>query len=84
MPPTLQIYVPLHFYFSLHVDPTLLHIFIKKAATIIYQSIAQYVPASNMPLKCQKYGLCPNYSMCTYRASMQIKLPHMKLLPLMM
>ena len=66
MPATLHIYVPLHFYSSLYIDPTSLHASITNqyTATIIYNTCAQYVPPINMPLKCNKYDIYPNYSMC--------------------
>ena len=46
MPATLYTHVPLHLYYSLHTDPTLLYIQVKKQL-----QIATYVPATNMPLK---------------------------------
>ena len=53
MPATLHIYVSLHCYCNLHIDPTFLHISVKpqQNETLIYYSIAIYVPATNMPLK---------------------------------
>ena len=49
-----HIYVPLHFYCSLHVDLAFLHTSFKnqQTATFIYYSTAEYVPATNIPLKC--------------------------------
>ena len=47
IPDTLHIYVPLHFYCSLHTDPTIT----KQTATFIYYAIVIDVPATNMPLK---------------------------------
>ena len=66
--------------------PTLLHIFIKNksTATFVYHAIFKYVPVTYMPLKCQRYCICPNYLMCTDGQSMLIYVPHMKLLPLIM
>ena len=57
-PATLHIYILLHCYLSLHIDPTLLHISINtlQNATLIYNATAIYVPATNMPIKCHIYS----------------------------
>ena len=47
MPPTSQTYVPVHCYCSLHIDPTLPHIQVKKStATFNYHAIVIYVPSN--------------------------------------
>ena len=70
----------------LHTDPRLLHISMKSqtTATLVYQTIAKYVPATNMPHKYHKYGIYHNDSMCIYEGRMPLKKPHIRLFPLMM
>ena len=77
MPSTLHIHVPLQFYYSLHIDPTVLHISIRSQPTAshIYHTTAKYVQSINMPLKYQKYATCQNYSMCIYGGRMLIYMP---------
>ena len=56
MPDTLQIYVWLHWKCSPLIDPTLLHIQVKKKnCTFIYYVTSKYVPATNMPIKFHLY-----------------------------
>ena len=52
--PRLQIYVPLHCYYSLHMVPTSLHISLKKGQTAMFilYSIVIFVPPTYMPIKC--------------------------------
>ena len=45
MSATLHIYVPLYFYWSLHVDPTLFHIPVKQEATWLMGQLKEYVSA---------------------------------------
>ena len=54
MPVALQIYVPLHNYCGLHIDPTLLYIQVQtqQSPTGTPNIIAKYVPETNMTLKC--------------------------------
>ena len=54
MSATLHIYVPMHIYYSLHTDPTLLHNSVKKQQnlTLINHTIAINMPAINIPLTC--------------------------------
>ena len=47
-------YVPLHYYCSLHLDPILLHIKVQKkwqTATYNYHATVIYVPTTDMPLE---------------------------------
>ena len=62
----------------IHTDPTLLHKSIKNQQTAkdIYHTTAKYVAATNVPLKCQIYATCPNYSMCIDGKSMPINMLH--------
>ena len=46
--------------------------------TFIYHAFAICLPAKNIPIKCQIYATCANYSMCINGGSMQIYMPHMK------
>ena len=63
MPATSHMYVPLHKYCSLHVDPTLLYTLVKNInkLTFIYHNMAMYVLATNMHLKCHRYAQYANY-----------------------
>ena len=60
MPSTLHKYGPLHFYYSLHIQPTMLHISIENQymATFLYHTTAKYVTLIYMPLKCQIHAIC--------------------------
>ena len=71
---------------DIYIDPTLWQISIKNqyTATFICYFVAKYVPLTNTQLKCQKYGIFPNYATCIYKGSTPISIPHMTLLPLMM
>ena len=66
---------------SLHIDPALLYIFhqkINKHASLIYHSTQKYVSVTNMPLKCQIYGICPKYFIYIKGGGhMQIYMSHM-------
>ena len=66
LPATLDIYDPLYSSCRLSTDPTLLHISTKNqhTTTFIYHTSEKYMPATNMPLKCQLNDKCPNYLMC--------------------
>ena len=79
-------YVPLHFYCNLHSRPHITEHIHQKSVncnfiTIILQNISQQ---TNMPSKCQKYAICPNYSMCIYGGSYPNIIPHSRLLALIM
>ena len=78
MPTTSHIYIPLHYYSSLHTDATLLQISIqeKQNGTFIYQYTAMYVPHN-------QYATFPNYSSCINGGNMPIYIPHVRLIPLM-
>ena len=54
---SLHIYIPVHYYCSLHTDPTLLHIAVNKqqTATFTYHAIAIYVLITNTPLQFYTY-----------------------------
>ena len=77
IPTTLYMYVPLHCYCSLHIEPILLHISAKKQQTVIfnYHAIGIYVPAKNMLLKCHILATCSNYSICIRRGIMAMSVP---------
>ena len=77
-----HIYAPLHFYYSLQIDTHITaHINQNQLiATYINQTVAQYMPTTDMPLKCQKYSIYPNYLTSINGGGMQIYMPHMKLL----
>ena len=51
----LHIYVPMHFFPSLHIDPTLLHTSVKNqlSVTFIFHSTVELLSGTNMPPKCQ-------------------------------
>ena len=61
MPLALHIFVPLHFYCSIAVDP---HYTNQNpwSATFMYQTTWRYVPATNVPLKCHIYAIFQNQS----------------------
>ena len=57
-PVTLHIYVPLHFYGGLHIDPTVLYIQVQikqQSSTGTPNIFARYVPDTNMLLECNIY-----------------------------
>ena len=58
MAATLHIYFPVHCYCNLQIYATLLQIALKiqQAAKPTSHCIAMYVPVTNIPLKCYKYG----------------------------
>ena len=51
MSATLHMHAILHVSHSLHINLTLMHITVKKTATLTYQTAAIYFPATNIPLK---------------------------------
>ena len=75
MSATLHIYFLLHFYCSIHIDPTLLYVKVKtqQTATFNYNAITIYVPIIDMPLKCP---IC-QYVMCRYQTCVSINNPYM-------
>ena len=84
MPATLYIYVPLHFYCSLYIDPKSIYTKCKKKTiktnvTLIYHAIAIYMPATNIPLKCHTYAIYAYYFMFRYQTTMSVYVPHVKL-----
>ena len=64
----------------LHIDPTFLNMSNKNqyTMTFINQTIAKYMPTTNMSLKCHIYATCPNHLMYFHGGSMPICLPHKK------
>ena len=84
MPGTLHKYLPLHFYCSLHIGSTLLHISSTNqwTATLIYHIAAKYVPAKNAP-QMPEIRHMPNHLLCIYEGSMPMYMPHMKPLSLL-
>ena len=86
MPTSLHIYDPLHFYYSLHADPTMQHVSIKinkllHLFTILPQ---KYVLVINMPLKCHIYCILQNYLMSINVGDISIHMSPMNSLALMM
>ena len=65
----------LHVYCTLHIDPTLLHILVKKQqnTSLTYYGIAIYVPATNMPPICHM----PKLLNMINEGSVLIYMPHM-------
>ena len=84
-PATLHIYVPLHFFCSLHIDPILMHASIKcqQTTTFICNTTPKYVPVTNVPLKCYICQM-PKLRMCISDGNMPIYMPHMSSLTLAM
>ena len=76
MPTTLHKHVQLHFYYSLHIDPILLHTSIKNLQNMCQQLIS-LSNATNMT-----YALITQT--CIYEEGMPNDMPYMKLLPLLM
>ena len=71
MPVTLYIYVPLHCYSSLYIDPILLYIQVKikqHTAALIYHATAIYVPERNIPTN----ATYANYSKVYNQTTMSI------------
>ena len=71
IPATLHISVPLHVYYTLHIDPTLLHV-----------SVNKHQNATNLACYCQLQicpwnATCPNYSLCINEGCMLIYIWHM-------
>ena len=77
MPITLQTYVPLHVYHSLHIDSTLLPVLVFENCTFNLPHCC-HICARNkyVTLKCQAYAKCLHYSMCINEGSMPIYMSH--------
>ena len=73
MPATLHIYVPPCCYYSLHMDPTLLHTSVKKQQN---HNFYLCVTARNMPMKYHIYAKGANYLTGINGGSMPIYMPH--------
>ena len=69
MPTTSHIHVPLHYYSTLYIGPTLLHMTVNKTTTFNYHAIAIYMPITNMLLKCYIYA---SYLMCAWENHVSI------------
>ena len=80
MPPkqicmTHYIFVPMHCYCILYIDPTLLHIYIKtkqQFAALIYHAMATYMMTTNMPSNATH----ANKFTCRYQTTMSVYIPH--------
>ena len=83
MPATSHMYVPLYFYCSLYIDPTVLHTHQKQQqiTIYIYHTVAIYVPQTIMPVKCHIYSTYAKCFICTYDNHVHIYIyiyvPHM-------
>ena len=75
----LHLYVPLHFYCTIHMDQTLLHTSAIQQETVkfIYHANAIYLPATNMHLKWSIYATCVNYMTCIKWGAKPIYMSHM-------
>ena len=72
MPATLHMYVPLYLYCSLHIDPTLLHTWLKINEIPHFTYYCKYGWGTNMPLKYHINAICQNYLMSINGGSIPI------------